>query len=76
MKTLLAMLNDGLIYLTMMRMMKGCFQWARTKKKLVFSQMNEEEILRKNLWDFEQKHGHTYLMDDDSEQKKQEQKSV
>ena len=38
--------------------------------------MNEEEILRKNLWDFEQKHGHTYLMDDDSEQKKQEQKSV
>ena len=35
-KTLLMMLKDGLIYLTMMRMMKDCFQQVKTKNDWSF----------------------------------------
>ena len=65
-KILLMMLKDGLIHLTMTRMMKDRFQQARIKK------MNKDELGRKIMTEFVALRSRiwAYLMHGDSEHKK------
>ena len=44
-KDIADMLKDGLIHLTLMKMIKGFFQQVRTKKYQVFLKMNQGERL-------------------------------
>ena len=69
MKTLLAMLKDGLIHLPMMRMMQDRFQQARTKKKLFFFKDELGGKIMKKIAGLRAK-TLAYLMDDGSEKKK------
>ena len=58
-KTLLMMLKNGLTHETTAKMTIDRFSQVGMKKKSVFLNMNQEEGLRKNLFDLEQKHIHT-----------------
>ena len=51
------MLKDGLIHLTMMKMIKDLFQQVKTKKYQAFLKKNQEEILLQKLLRLGQKHG-------------------
>ena len=52
------MLRDGLIHLTMIKMIKDRFQQVKIKKYQVFVKMNQEERLLQKLLHLDQKHMH------------------
>ena len=60
-------LKNGLIHQTTVKMIKGHFQQAKARKKLVFSKMNRGKIT-KEFFGLRGK-AYAYLMDDDSENK-------
>ena len=57
-KKFLMMLRDGLILLTMIKMIKNIFQQVRKKKYQFFLKNNQEEKLLQKLLRLDQKHMH------------------
>ena len=58
-KIFLMMLRDGLIHVTMIKMVKDLFQQVGIKKYQIFLKMNQEERLLQKLLRLEQQNAHT-----------------